>query len=105
MSKINIVLILPNSLLRVSNVIFVNTLNHYGPFSKNSIILFVVPPRVCINIFVFQFLLGLTILLPQEKIIKTMLMQNFEGTMKSIMVFLKRAISLIYKKKMKIMHF
>ena len=26
-------------------------------------------------------------------------MQNFEGTMKSIMVFLKRAISLIYKKE------
>ena len=90
-------LILPNSLLRVSNVIFVNTLNHYGPFSKNSVILFVVPPKVCINIFFFNFSWDLQ--LPQEKIFKTMLMQNFEGTMKSIMVFLKRAISLIYKKE------
>ena len=56
-------------------------------FFKNTIILFVVPPKFCISI-VFSFSWDLQS--PQEKL-ETMLMKNFGGTKKSIMVFLKKA--------------
>ena len=62
----------------------------YRPFSK---ILFFVPPKFCISI-VFNFSWDLQS--PQEKL-ETMLMQNFGGTKKSIMVFLKKAYSPLQK--------
>ena len=51
-----------------------------------TIILFVVPQKFCISI-VFNFNLGLKS--PQEKLIKSNAYAKFEGTAKSIMVFLK----------------
>ena len=92
--------VLPNSCLWVSNFIFVNTSNHCRPFSKSTIFLFVVPPKFCVSIFFFNFSWDLQ--LPQKKILKTMLMQNFEGTTKSIMVFFKKKACLTHKKKNKI---
>ena len=53
-------------------------------------LLFFVPPKFCIS-FVFDFYQGNC--KSQEKL-KTMLMQNFGGTTKSIMVFLKKAQTL-----------
>ena len=56
-------------------------------FPKNTVILFVDPSYFCI-IIVLNFYWDLQS--PQEKL-KTMLMQNFGATAKSIMVFLKNA--------------
>ena len=56
---------------------------------QNYLLLFAVPPKFCISI-VFNFSWDLQS--PQEKL-ETMLMQNFGGTKKSIMVFLKKAYS------------
>ena len=53
------------------------------PFSKDTIILFVVPPKFCLSI-VFNFSWGNW--KSQEKL-KTMLMQNFEVTSKSIIYY------------------
>ena len=47
-------------------------------------------PQILHQLFFFQFVLG--DIKSQEKLIK-MLMQNFGGTAKSIMVFLKKAYS------------
>ena len=56
---------------------------------KNTIILFAYPPRCCISIvFIFSWAHCKS----QEKL-ETMLMQNFEGQTKSIMVFLKVAFT------------
>ena len=54
---------------------------------KNTIILFVCPPKFCMNIV---SIFPLDLQWSQEKI-KTMLMQDFGGQTKSIMVFLKVA--------------
>ena len=56
----------------------------YKLFQKNIYSSFVVPPKFCRSI-VFNFSWGAC--KSQEK---TMLMQNFEGTTNSIMVFLKK---------------
>ena len=55
------------------------------PFKKNTIILFIVLQKFRIS-FVFNFSWEKS---PQKKL-KTMLMQNFGGTTKSVMVFLKK---------------
>ena len=63
---------------------------HLYPFSKNTLILCVVLPKFCISIsiiVVFNFFWDLQ--LPQEKL-KTMLVQNFGGSTKSIEVFFEK---------------
>jgi len=64
--------------------------NRHRPFFKNTIILFFVPLKFCISI-VSNLSWGNC--KSQEKL-KTMLMQNFGGTKKSIMEFLKKAYKL-----------
>ena len=58
---------------------------------KNTIIVFICPPKACINIV---SILSWDLQWSQEKI-KAMLMQNFGGQTKCIMVFLKLAYWLI----------
>ena len=60
------------------------------PFKKNAIILFIVLQKFRIS-FVFNFSWEKS---PQKKL-KTMLMQNFGGTTKSVMVFLKKKKGLL----------
>ena len=60
------------------------------PFKKNTIILFIVLQKFRIS-FVFNFSWEKS---PQKKL-KTMLMQNFGGTTKSVMVFLKKKKGLL----------
>ena len=67
------------------NFLFLSTF--IGFFKKNTVILYVVPPKFCISI-VLNF--SWRNCESQEKL-KTMLMQNFGGATKSIMVFLKKA--------------
>ena len=59
-------------------------------FFKNIIILFVFPPKFCIS-FVFNFSWDLQS--PQEK-----LTQSFGGTIKNILVFLKKVYTTVYCK-------